>query len=222
MKKEEIPDIGQKIHIERLDAPFAISGEQLVSQVVDKIDNSILIIATPILHNQNVSISIGETLQITYVKQNVGVFGFKAKVIGKKRISELSYLKIERLGDVFKEQRRNFFRLEIALPIKIKTMDPKYGEQLEIDGFTKDISGGGLRFITTKPLKLNSRVEITIYLEEESVVVQGRIVRCLFSIELRNKYDIGIMFENIDEKTRTKLIAFIFENQRKMREKGLI
>ncbi|HHY90292.1 MAG TPA: flagellar brake protein [Clostridiales bacterium] len=223
MKKEEIPDIGQKIQIERLDPTFTFAGEQLVSQVFDKIDDYILFIATPILHNQRVSISIGENLQITYVKQNVGVFGFKAKVIGKKKVSEeLSYLKIERLGDIFKEQRRNFFRLEIALPIKVKTMDSKYEEPMEIDGFTKDISGGGLRFIAEKPLKLNSRVEITIHLEEESVVVQGRIVRCLLSIELNSKYDIGIMFENIDEKIRTKLIAFIFENQRKMREKGLI
>jgi len=222
MKKEEIPDIGQKIQIERLDSPFDISREQLVSQVFDKIDNYILFIATPIFHNRNVSISIGETLKITYIKQNIGVFGFKAKVIGKKRISDLSYLKIERLGDVFKEQRRNFFRLEITLQIKVKTIDPKYGEQMEIDGLTKDISGGGLRFITEKPLKLNTRVEITIYIEGEPVAVQGRVVRCLLSTELENKYEIGIMFENIDEKTRTKVIAFIFENQRRMREKGLI
>ncbi len=222
MKKDEFPNIGEKIELEKLDTSTTASKKQLFSQVLDIIDDYFMFIATPISHNILVPISIGQIIKIRYIKKNIGVYGFKAKVLSRKKVSNLSYLKIERISDIFREQRRNFFRLKTILKLEIKVIGSGYEEEKIIYGFTKDISGGGLRFIVKEPLKLHSKVKVIIHMEDESITTQGRVIRCSNAEGKENTYEVGLMFENIDEKTRTKIISFIFEYQRKMREKGLV
>ncbi|MCT4606741.1 MAG: PilZ domain-containing protein [Marinisporobacter sp.] len=222
MKKDMLPEIGMKISID-LENSKAIEKKQLVSQVTDIIDNYSMFIAMPIYKNIVTPISVGETIQITYSKKNLGVYAFKGKIIGRKKTSGISYMKVERIGDIFRVQRREFFRLDVVLNAKIRAIELEDHEKI-ILALTKDISGGGLRVISKEPLELGSTIEISIESGKETFVLKGKILRCTPYKDEGSKYDfdIGISLDDASEKVREKIISFIFDYQRKMRKKGLI
>ncbi|MCT4618633.1 MAG: PilZ domain-containing protein [Marinisporobacter sp.] len=222
MKKSMLPEIGMKISID-LENSKIIENKQLVSQVMDIIDNYSMFIAMPIYKNVVTPIPVGETIQITYSKKSLGVYAFKAKVIGRKKTSDISYMKVERIGDVFKVQRREFFRLDVVLNAKIRTIELDDNEKVTL-ALTKDISGGGLRVISKEPLKVGSMIEVSIESEKETFVLKGKILRCMPYKDEGSRYDfdIGISLDEVPEKIREKIISFIFDYQRKMRKKGLI
>ncbi|QEK12255.1 flagellar brake protein [Crassaminicella thermophila] len=220
MRKTDLPDIGDKINIDLLDNKIISENKKLVSQIIDKIDDYSMLIATPIFQNVIIPISVGEIIKISYSKKSLGVYGFKAKIIGRKNVSDISYLKVKRIGEIFRVQRREFYRLEILLNTQIRTIED--GNEKTIYALTKDISGGGLRVISKEELKVGSFVQIKIENNDQPINVQGEILRCSQYEESNYNFEIGIVFKDISEKVREEIISFIFEYQRKMRKKGLI
>lgn len=218
----ELPSIGDKIEIEVKGERFNQRDKPLISQVLDIIDAKHLFIATPIINNHTVAISEHSMIKVIYYKKSSGVYSYPAKVIGRKTVNNISYLKIERTGDIVKTQRRNFFRLDVVLNAKIQVHDSHNNKDLTIDVLTKDISGGGTKIISKVKLAPGTNVRLTIEAEGTSITAEGKIIRCIPCIESDYPYELGILFEDIDEKIRTQIVSFIFEYQRKMRKKGLI
>lgn len=79
-----------------------------------------------------------------------------------------------------------------------------------------DISRGGLRFLTQKPLKINSNVNLKIALPGEKIplIQKGRVRWASFYVGKSYKYQIGVQFDPYGEKKRqnypgnlTKIIA---------------
>lgn len=79
-----------------------------------------------------------------------------------------------------------------------------------------DLSRGGLRFLTQKPLKINSIVNLKIALPGEKIplIQNGRVRWASFYVGKSYKYQIGVQFDPYGEKKRqnypgnlTKIIA---------------
>ncbi|HBW59250.1 MAG TPA: pilus assembly protein PilZ, partial [Thermoanaerobacter sp.] len=51
------------------------------------------------------------------------------------------------------------------------------------------------------------------------ITVSGKVVR--YEELLEKGYEIGVCYVDIDEKVREKIISYIFEEQRKSRQKGI-
>jgi type II secretory ATPase GspE/PulE/Tfp pilus assembly ATPase PilB-like protein len=73
-------------------------------------------------------------------------------------------------------------------------------------GATKDISAGGLLFVSNVPLRMDSILEIRLELPDEKAPVEclGRVVRVTEKV-LDRTYDIGICFLDIRGADRTRL-----------------
>lgn len=222
MRKTDLPNIGDKINIELIDNKTTSENKKLVSQIIDIIDDDSILIAIPIFQNVITPISVGEIIKISYSKKNLGVYGFKGKIVGRKNISDISHMKVERIGEIFRVQRREFYRLEVLLNTQIKTIDLQNRDEKIIFALTKDISGGGLRVISKDELKVGSFVQIKIENNNQTINVQGEILRCVPYEESDYKFELGIIFKDIGEKVREQIVSFIFEHQRKLRKKGLI
>ncbi len=220
MNKIHPPEIGDKIDIETPEHMRGNYNKHLVSQIMDIIDEKNYFIAMPIVNNVLVPISPGEIIKIKYSKKDLGVYGFNAKVLSRKTVNNISYMKIERLKEISKKQRRNFFRLEMLLNVLISYKNSNTREIKTFTTFAKDISGGGIRLISKERLELQKKVTLNIETKKEPILLEGRVIRCLPYGE--NEFDIGIIFEDINETVRSSIISFIFEEQRKMRKKGLI
>lgn len=216
MNKINLPVVGDKIEIETPKNMTEVNKKILISQILDIANENIFFISTPIIHNVYHPIPLGEVINITYSIKNSGVYIFKAKVIERKNRDNVSYMKIEKIGDVNKTQRRNFFRLEVFLNVLIDFTDSN-GNTKSIQAVSKDLSGGGIRVISKKHIFTNSVVKVMIDTKPKPIIVEGKVIRC-FSF-INNDYDVGITFDEIDETSRNNIVSFVFEHQRKMRKK---
>lgn len=220
MNDYNLLSIGDKIEIDN--RTIMKNDSKLISQVLDIIDDKHMFVAMPIVNSVVVPIPVGEIIQIKYSKKSIGVFAFSARVLARKHSDHLSYMKIERLSDVKKVQRRDYFRLDIVLDVKMTVADNGLGESNSFNALTKDISGGGLRIISKTKVNPNNIVDIDLKTDDGIIHARGRIIRCVPYEGSGNDYDIAVIFDSIQEQARTQIISFIFNYQRKMKKKGLV
>lgn len=223
MNNSIMPSVGEKIEIDFYGGDYSLkNNKHLISQVLDIIDDEHMLVAAPIVNNVILPIPIGSSIRIIYFKKNTGVFSFVAKVVGRKNIEDIYYLKIQRTGSIEKTQRRNFFRLDAVLNVTVNVLKAKEKEGMSIEALIKDISGGGAKIISKARLEPESIIQLKIEIEGGVIAAEGKIIRCIPFNHEDYPYEIGIIFENLHEKARNEIISFIFEYQRKMRKKGLI
>lgn len=129
-----------------------------------------------------------------------------------------------------KIQRRKYFRLRIALPMRfLKVHIPdiyetdaetqrrahmKWNEDLESRGFKShifDISGGGLGFESDTPFAVESTYFFEIRLGEEIFSAAGVIVYCQKNkVNSEKKFMVGVRFVGLPESAHDRLVGYVF------------
>jgi c-di-GMP-binding flagellar brake protein YcgR len=218
--KNKFLNPGEKINLTILDEP---NGYQYLSKVEHVNDDGTIDVLVPITKNQALYIR-NDTLLKVIVVRDTAIFEFKAKIINKIFGLE-PLLKLSIVSDVTKIQRRNYYRLKVLKPIKVrKALNLK--EKIFEEYFKAsliDLSGGGIGFTSTKELDENDIVEVNMELNSNIVNLFGRIVRKEFNNRsYKDMYLYGIHFEKITEIERNSIMRFIFEEQRKLAKKGMI
>ncbi len=175
----------------------------------------------------------------------MGIYTFYVKFVDKLLLDGIPCISLKIDSDIKKSQRRQYFRLnflgEISISIEefedalVQYMEQprvsaKIVEENLINGTTsisnkflkangKDISGGGFKANCRIPFDVNSEIHGKIALGNDLVPFNGTIVRCQEIDDDVDKFEIGVSFDEIDENVRSKIIAFIFERQRKLMNK---
>lgn len=184
------------------------------SQIQDIAKDGTLLIDTPIYNGHIVPVRIGSIIQIIYFTKE-GLYTFYAKVLNRFS-GKLFLLQVEAISQVEKLQRRQYFRLERIIPFTFTIQnDP---EDKIYEGVIEDISGGGLRSRIRNKLSIGDILNCKFKLDTE-INVLSKVIR--FE-ELEGKeYEIGLCYMDVDNKTREKIISYIFQEQRKNRIKGI-
>ena len=184
------------------------------SQVQDISKNGTILIDTPVYGGHLVPVRIGSIVQVIYFTKQ-GLFTFYAKVLNRFS-GKLALLEIMPISSVERLQRRQYFRLEKVIPF---TYTISGGEEDKVyKGLIQDISGGGLRCKVDKKLEVGTIINCVFTLDQE-IIISGKVVR--YEELLEKGYEIGLCYVDIDEKVREKIISYIFEEQRKSRQKGI-
>ncbi len=200
-------DIGTKLEIHCVKKIY-------ISQVEDFIDNYI-VISLPIKSGHYMKVVSGNILKIGFVSKN-NYYYFLGEV---KNIiwSDIPLLIIFQLGQIEKIQRRDFYRLKSLINAIVK-ID---GQDISVIG--KDISGSGMRMISRKRIKKDEIISIHLDLKDFGIIeVKGRVVRVIYKKGELFPYEYGIKFIDISEAVREKIIKYIFQEQRKIRQKGMV
>ncbi len=194
-------------------------------------------VSVPIHNGQRYPLAVGLKMQVYFKKEDLGVCHFSGMVVSRHSTGSPPLLFIQLLSAVDKDQRRNYFRLPLLTDVILKipagiTIEKQMdrGKIIEVEivdykkipVITKDISGGGLRAIVGERLELGLKLQIIIVLEKDRVEVPAEVVRCQLSDPIVKRYDCGIRFLEMEEKDRSKIVAFVFEKQRNLRKKGLV
>ncbi len=110
-------------------------------------------------------------------------------------------------------QEREYVRIKSARPAVV------YGppDQIPVQSYTVDLSGGGFLLAGPDSLKLGDEVQFQLTLTPGVLLISGtgRVVR----VDSQGRR--GVEFESISELDRRRLIRFIFECQRSERQRGL-
>ncbi|NLZ48085.1 MAG: hypothetical protein GX895_04725 [Clostridiales bacterium] len=193
-------------------------SEVYKSTIQNESDDTIAI-SLPVKDGLYITPQIGETLQLLYYS-DTHVYKLDAVVIERIVDNTVSLIVLGEFKNIMRVQRRQFVRVSAALNMKFaKVSDKEIVDEKDIiqqtmhKGILLDISGGGFRLGTSEKLNLKERIEADLPLENDRVKVLGEVVRVEMQQDNIDYY--GIRFVDIDERTRDKIIQFIFTIMRK-------
>jgi hypothetical protein len=131
---------------------------------------------------------------------------------GEAVFEDRSLIRFRARGDAEVMQRRSFVRVQTPQAVTVARDDDPDGDGEE-RLHTVDISGGGMLLTGTDTLEPEQTLRFTIALGDGHAAVQGdaRVVR------VREDGTRAVVFEQIDEDDRQRLIRFVFECMRRAR-----
>lgn len=234
--------IGDKIELVKIESRLSVDPDKkaskYTSQVLDEAPNNRMYAAMPIKGGTVVPLSVGDQFDATFYA-NSGLHHCKVVVTGRYRKEGLFLMELELVSALERVQRREFFRLESRKPMKYRVIE---GEEYEMirsgnayfpdessiawkDAVMIDLSGGGIRFVSTYKEEKESFVEVQfdIELNEQVEIIHAyaEILRSERNPNNTSIYDQRVMFWKMDNGLREKIIHHIFNEQRKRRSQKL-
>ncbi len=234
--------IGDKIELVKIESRLSVdpnkAAVKYISQVLDEAPNDRIYAAMPIKGGTLIPLSVGDSFDATFYA-NSGLHHSKVVVTGRYRKEGFFLMELELKTNLERVQRREFFRLESRKPMKYRIVE---GEELEMiragnayfpdeqslawkDAVMIDLSGGGIRFVSTFKEEKGSLVEVQFDIEYdeqvEIVYAYAEILRSERNTNNTTIYDQRIMFWKMDNGMREKIIHHIFNEQRKRRSQQL-
>ncbi len=157
--------------------------------------------------------------EVLFHKDN-GIFTFRVRQIERFLSGNVPMLRLRAVSPVKRSQRRNWYRLEKSLPVKLSVKDEPTDEgsgSFMIKARTINISGGGCRIAIRQPVDHDTKLECRITLSPDTeLVLDGQVVW----VEKRSGDDtttlIGVQFLDEDIGTQNMLTRYVTEEQRKM------
>lgn len=190
--------------------------------IADEEPNAI-VIAVPIAKGRYVPLVPGSPVRLDYNEPSGGIYRLFTTVTGRK--PGIVVLAAEGRCDY--EQRRQDVRLSVSCPLRfgvVKPMNVYADTDLPIfNGRTRDISGGGLQLITTLRMAAGTLIDLEIDLPDGVCYIAGEVVRYVATIEHveQPEHILGVRFTS-QGRSRERIVAFIFEQQRLLLKNGLL
>ncbi|BEP29357.1 flagellar brake protein [Helicovermis profundi] len=201
-----------------------------------------MVIAAPLYKGRLFPIDLGKRIFVIINKNDKGIFSFQALVIGRSKEEKVSVIHILATSVIKKSQRRKFYRVpfyeEVIIKFELEENEKKINEKLiekykgnpdiiieeetdrEVNVSSRDISGGGLRFIIkNEELNLGDNIKGIIKLKNYRIEFSAIVTRAQVLPDYNNTYDIGCSFINMEESVRSKIIGYIFAKQRNLVKK---
>lgn len=240
-------NIGDKIDIRILQQVEKEKNEGIMakvykSRVQDIKKDNLLEVSMPIYAGKMVILSVGIRYECIFYTKN-GLYRCVAQVKGHYKVDGLYMLLLELKSPLEKFQRREYFRFECAMDIEyykitedeakieeieeLKRHHKEYEPEMEINhAIAVDLSGGGIRFMAEEEGKKDEYLFISMLLRSldnsQLLEIAGRVLYCnrVEGDRGKKKYEYRVQFLTRDQKKREAVIKYIFEQERKSRQKG--
>jgi len=185
------------------------SGEAIPARVIESSANTLLVAVTVPIRPLSASELDGIVLEFTAPHGRVRLQG----TITMENPADPDVLRLDAPRSLEVLQEREYVRIGAARPVLVHCSR----DQLQVESYTVDLSGGGLLLAGPDTLKLGDEIYFQLALSAEELPVTGtaKVVR----IDPRGRR--GVAFEEISDLDQRRLIRFIFDCQRAERRLGL-
>ncbi|WP_250229373.1 flagellar brake protein [Anaeropeptidivorans aminofermentans] len=190
-----------------------------VSQVEDVRKDKRVLVYMPISYGKIIEIPLNLSYEFLFFTDG-GLIKFEGKVEKYIYDDKFSFmlLKLESEGESV--QRRDYYRLPCALTMKFakssKDGEEEEGSEEELhSGVIKDISGGGIKFVSNFDVEEKDFIKCIIDLKTNEIVVLGEIVQKFYFPKSNYRYQYRAKFSGILPSAQEQIIQFIFEEQKR-------
>lgn len=209
------------------------------SQVTDIFADDELELSMPTEGGKLVMLPIGIRFEFVFYSQG-GLYRGMGLVKERYKSNNLYMLRVSLKSQLHKYQRREYYRMPCiinmlyfnitmgqALNLPLDSF-PSFVELPEIgmtqkEGSIVDISGGGARFITDTANKTDSYIMIQVRLhsaeESKQYLIPAHILSSTVSKTNKERFENRVEFVIRDRKIREEIIRYIFDEERKNRNK---
>lgn len=199
------------------------------SRVIDILSDEKVEISMPFEKTKLILLSIDEEYNLFFYTEN-GLYQCSARVAERYKNNKVYSAIFELTSNLRKFQRRDYYRFSCALEMKTRTLqadEVRAIEKKEIPSDTErplqkcvivDISGGGLRFVSTYVYEVNSMVLCKYFLwingENKEFTLVGKILSVKQSENRPDVYEHRLQYVNMDNDKREDIIKYIFDAER--------
>ena len=165
-----------------------------------------------------------------------GLFQCLGRIIDRYKSNNTYLLLVEMISNLRKYQRREFYRLKCALEMHTRNLEESEVQNIESrmpyslandlplkESVIVDISGGGLRFLSSQRFEQDSLLYCSYHLMNGGEHKKYEVIcKVISAMELENRpgtYEHRVRFYDIDPMAREEIIKYIFEEERKSRQK---
>lgn len=155
-----------------------------------------------------------------------------ARIIDRYKSNNVFLLVAELTSNLRKHQRREYYRFSCALEMCARTLETAEIEAIENkqpyaltpglplkQSMIADISGGGLRFLSSQRYEPESLIYISYYLlksgEKRKYEMVGKVLSVREPENRPGTFEHRVQYVNMENKVREEIIQYIFEEERK-------
>lgn len=231
--------VGNKIElqpVDRVEDTGDGTGKKVYfSKVYDILSEDTMEILMPMEQTKLILLPVDSEYDLI-IYQEGGLYQCLARVIDRYKSNNVFILVVELVSNLRKYQRREYYRFSCALEMCARNLQEEELEAVENklpytltpglplrQSIIVDISGGGLRFLSSQRYEPESMLYITYNLLKGNEKKQYEIIgKVLSAKELENRkgtFEHRVQYYDMNSKVREEIIKYIFEEERKNRRK---
>jgi len=204
------------------------------SKVSDIISDERIEIVMPMEKTKLILLPVDGEYEICFYAK-AGIFLCKARVVDRYKSEGIYILLFELTSNLRKNQRREFYRFHCILTMKSRELSEEeltsmqngkllFEEGLPLqNSIIVDISGGGIRFVSNHCYEKGTMIYLTYNLiiggVEKSYELIGKILKVRELENRKGQYEHRVQYVKIGNREREEIIRYIFEEERKNRQK---
>lgn len=214
------------------DAPQRI----YVSKIYDIVTEDTMEVLMPMEQGKLVLLPVDQELDAVIYGQN-NLYQCAVRVIDRYKNNNVYLLMLELISNLRKYQRREYYRFSCVLEMNSRNLEEEEIADLEKEGSSinlqpglplkrsviVDISGGGLRFISSQPYEAGSYIFCTYMLvvngKKKKYDIVGKVLAVQEIENRKGNYEHRVQYHNMNNDVREEIIKYIFEEERKNRKK---
>jgi len=211
------------------------------SQVLDIKDNGNFEIAMPTEKGRLILLPLGVRFEFVFYSYTGGLYKGIGQIVERYKKDGFYMLEVQLRTALEKFQRREFYRYTCTMDFSfyvleeeqedLETADEVLRDLMEGEfkaspchGMMVDLSGGGMKFRSPYELKRGDRILVMLRLTNEKMDRQfhilGKVIACIeVHTPAKALFESRVGFVIEDNKIREEIIRYIFEEERKIRQK---
>ena len=109
------------------------------------------------------------------------------------------------------DERRRYARLDIALSVSYAILNGQHHVKETAEAFSSDISAGGLRMMTPHPLENGLKLELEIFVGEESQPIHAHAEVVWQNKISDTSYETGTVIRYMPDYDKKRFMGFVFD-----------
>lgn len=229
---------GEKVELQTMERSIlgaASDKKAYVSKIFDIIDEEQFEILMPMEQMKMILLPVDGIYDMCFYTKN-GLYQSNVRIVDRYKSGNIFILLCELTTPLRKYQRREYYRFSCILELQSRLLDEDelnavqknqiyYKEGLATaKGIIVDISGGGVRFVTKDfHYEQGDMLYLTYQLPLKNKMKQYEIAGKVLALrpipEKLGEYEHRVQYVNIEKTDREEIIRFIFEEERRNRQR---
>lgn len=230
---------GNKIELQNVEKDGEKQGEEkrrtYFSSVHEILSEDTLEITMPMENTKLILLPVDSEYNMIFYGES-GLYQCFARIIDRYKSNNVYILVVELTSNLRKYQRREYYRFSCALEMAARNLEETEMQAIEQNipysltpglplkqSVIVDISGGGLRFISSQSYEPGSLIYCSYHLlkgsERKKYEVIGKVLSVKELEKREGNFEHRVQYYDMDTETREEIIKYIFEEERKSRRR---